>query len=61
MWPLAVLAGDCIYGFFFIRKCTAVLLGRKKTGRNNEVTVSQWNLDLWNIHITKSSGYDAWN
>ena len=33
VWPLAVLTG------FFIRKCMAVLPGRKKTGRNNKVTV----------------------
>ena len=31
MWPLAVLTGDRINGFFFcIRKCMAVLPGRKK-------------------------------
>ena len=40
MWPLAVLTGDCINGFFFIRKCMAVLLGQENRGRNNEVIVS---------------------
>ena len=40
---LAVLTGDRINeGFFFTRKCMAVLPGgQKKSGRNNQVTCYQ--------------------
>ena len=42
MWPLAVLAGDCI-NVFFNREMYGRFAGPKKTGCNNEVTVlSRW-------------------
>ena len=39
MWPLAVLTGDRINGFF-IRKCMyRRFAGLKKSGRDNEMTL----------------------
>ena len=39
MWPLAVLTGDRITGFFFYKEMYGRLAGPKKSGRNNKVTV----------------------
>ena len=39
MWPLAVLTGDHINGFFFHKEMYGRFFGPKKTGRTNEVTV----------------------
>ena len=38
MWSLALLTGDGINGFFFVRKCMAVLPSQK-SARNNYVTL----------------------
>ena len=42
MWPLAVLTGDRINGFFY-KEMYGCFAAPKKTGRNNEVIVlSRW-------------------